>query len=122
MPDEKLPEAGTPDAKDVKQVVVGNQLVRVCCAQCERKVKRNPKAYLDKLQAAIAKAQVATYPLKTCPISGRDLPAEPCDTLIAGRLVRFCCAGCKATAERDPAPILAKLDAAAAKPEARTKP
>lgn len=113
MPDEKLAEPGTPEAQDVKQVVVGNQLVRLCCAQCERKVKRNPAAYLAKLQAAAVKAQAATYPMKTCPISGRDLPAEPSDTLIAGRLVRFCCAGCKANAERNPAPVLAKLDAAA---------
>jgi len=113
MPDEKLPAAGTPDAKEAHQVVVGNQVVRVCCAQCERKVKRNPTAYLGKLQTAIAAAQVPTYPMKTCPISGRELPATPTDTLIAGRLVRFCCAGCQATAERDTAATLAKLDAAA---------
>lgn len=113
MPDEKLPAAGTPEASEVRQVVVGNQLVRVCCAQCERKVKRNPSAHLAKLQAAIATAQVATYPLKTCPVSGRELPATPTDTLIAGRLVRFCCSGCQAAAEKDPAATLAKLDAAA---------
>ncbi len=121
MPDEALAAPGSPDAKDVKQVVVGNQLVRLCCAQCERKVRRNPAAYLAKLQAAVATAQAPSYPLKTCPISGRELPAEPVDTLLAGRLVRFCCAGCKATAEKDPAAILAKLDAAAAA-AAKTKP
>ena len=113
MPDEKVAAPGTPEAKEAHQVVVGNQLVRVCCAQCERKVKRNPAAYLTKVQAAIAAAQVPTYPLKTCPISGRELPATPTDTLIAGRLVRFCCSGCQATAEKDPAGTLAKLDAAA---------
>ena len=112
MPDEKLPAVGTPEAKEAHQVVVGNQLVRVCCAQCERKVKRNPAAYLAKLQTAIAASQVPSYPMKTCPISGRELPATPTDTLIAGRLVRFCCSGCQATAEKDVAGTLAKLDAA----------
>lgn len=119
MPDETLPAPGTPEAKEAKQVVVGNQLVRLCCAQCERKVKRNPAAYLSKLQAAMTTAQVPSYPLKTCPISGRELPAEPVDTLLAGRLVRFCCSGCKATAEKNPAAILAKLDAAAAGAKAK---
>jgi hypothetical protein len=56
MPDEKLP---APDAKEqdgARSVVVGNQLVRVCCAQCERKVKRNPAAVLTKVQTALVAA------------------------------------------------------------------
>jgi hypothetical protein len=110
MPDEPLPAA---DAKDAHEVVVGNQLVRVCCAQCERKVKRNPSNYLAKLQTAAVAAQSPAYPLRTCPMSGRDLPAAPTDTLIAGRLVRFCCTECRDKGEKDPIATLAKVDAAA---------
>lgn len=115
MPDEALPDPKGPDAKEAHHVVVGNQLVRTCCAQCVRKVKRNPTAALAKLEKAIVAAQAEAYPLKVCPLSGRELPASPSQTILAGRLVRFCCDGCKASAEKDPAPVLAKLDAAAKK-------
>jgi hypothetical protein len=109
MPDESLSDPQGPDAKDAKHVVVGNQLVRTCCAQCVRKVKRNPKAWLAKVEKAVVAAQSKDYPLRVCPVSGRELPATPSQTLIGGQLVRFCCDGCKAGAERDPAPVLAKL-------------
>ena len=115
MPDEKLP---APDAKEqngARSVVVGNQLVRVCCAQCERKVKRNPAAVLTKVQTALVAAQVPGYAMKACPVSGKALPATPSDTLIAGQLVRLCCNDCRATAEKDPAATLAKLQAPTAK-------
>lgn len=112
MPDEALPDPKGPDAKEAHHVVVGNQLVRTCCAQCVRKVRRNPAAALAKVEKALVAAQSDAYPLKVCPISGRELPANASQTLLAGRLVRFCCDGCKATAERDPAPVLAKLEAA----------
>lgn len=115
MPDEKLP---APDAKEqdgARSVVIGNQLVRVCCAQCERKVKRNPAAVLTKVQTALVAAQAPGYTMKTCPVSGKPLPATPSDTLIAGQLVRLCCNDCRATAEKDPAATLAKLQPAATK-------
>lgn len=111
MPDEKLP---APDAKEqdgARNVVVGNQLVRVCCAQCERKVKRNPAAVLTKVQTALVAAQAPGYTMKTCPVSGKALPAAPTDTLIAGQLVRLCCDDCRASAEKNPSATLAKLQA-----------
>ncbi|MBM4007223.1 MAG: hypothetical protein FJ292_06620 [Planctomycetes bacterium] len=114
MTDEKLAAPGTPEAADVRGVVVGNQLVRLCCASCERKVRRNPTSALAKVQRAAVEAQAKDYPLKACPISGRPLPAEPVDTLLAGRLVRLCCKECQAKAEQDVAATLAKLDAARA--------
>jgi len=114
MTDEKLAAPGTPEAVDVREVVVGNQLVRLCCASCERKVRRNPTSALAKVQRAAVEAQAKDYPLKACPISGRPLPAEPVDTLLAGRLVRLCCKECQAKAEQDVAATLAKLDAARA--------
>jgi hypothetical protein len=117
MTDETLAAPGTPEASEVREVVVGNQLVRLCCASCERKVRRNPAGAIAKVQRAAIEAQVKDYPLKACPVSGRPLPAEPTDTLLAGRLVRLCCKDCQAKAEQDVAATLAKLSPApAAKP------
>lgn len=112
MPDEALPDPKGADAKEAHHVVVGNQLVRTCCAQCVRKVKRNPAVALARVENAVIAAQAATYPLKVCPFSGRDLTATSPQTLLAGRLARFCCDGCRSTGEKDPSVVLSKLDAA----------
>lgn len=112
MVDEKLPPAGTAEAKDVHEIVVGNQLVRLCCASCERKVRRNPSAALAKVRQAALESQAGPGAPKACPIDGRPLPAEPVDTMLSGRLVRFCCEGCRDKGEMDVAGTLAKLDAA----------
>ena len=85
------------------------------CAQCERKVKRNPAAVLAKVQTALVAAQMPGYTMKTCPVSGKALPATPTDTLIAGQLVRLCCDDCRATADKNPTATLAKLQAPATK-------
>jgi len=53
--------------------------------------------------------------MKTCPVSGKALPATPTDTLIAGQLVRLCCDDCRASAEKNPSATLAKLQAPATK-------
>jgi hypothetical protein len=78
MPDEKLP---APDAKEqdgARNVVVGNQLVRVCCAQCERKVKRNPAAVLTKVPPAHSVALPAfreSIALFICPLTPERCPS-----------------------------------------------
>jgi len=117
MPDETIVSPGQAPPKGLRETVVGNQLIVLCCAQCERKVRRNPAAWIEKIRAAMPKAHVPLYTLKTCPVSGKALPAEPCDIVLGGRLVRLCCDKCKAEAERDPQATLAKLGPApAAKP------
>ncbi len=117
MPDEALPDPNSPDADEAKTVVVGNQLVRVCCAQCVRKVKRNPTLHLAALQNAFSISQPRTDATQRCPTCGKDLPTTPVETLIAGRLVRVCCDGCKASAEKSPAATLAKMDQATKNPK-----
>lgn len=58
-------------------------------------------------------AASANYPLKTCVVSGEELPAVgdrvayTCD----GTEVQFCCPDCVATFEKNPAPYLAKIAA-----------
>ena len=96
------------------EIVVGNRLVRLCCAGCEKSVRENPEPVIAKLDAAVVKEQSKNYPLTTCPISGGELGSmgEPVHYVIANRLVKLCCAGCVATLEKDAAAALKKLDTA----------
>jgi len=52
------------------------------------------------------------YPLETCPVSGKKLGSmgDPVVKTIDGREVRFCCGGCIATFEADPATYWARID------------
>ncbi len=68
-----------------------------------------------KEDADLVAQQKAAYALDTCVVTGKKLGehGEPVEYLYKGRLVRFCCAGCIAGFEKDPAKYLAKLDEAA---------
>ena len=94
-----------------KEIVVGNRLVRLCCAGCEPKVRENPEPVIEKLDAAVVEQQSADYEATVCPVSGGELGSmgEPTNYVIAGRLVKLCCAGCVGTVEENPAAVLAKL-------------
>ena len=83
----------------------------------EKKVESAP------LQAVIAKtpeqkakteAQIPSYPLKTCLVSGDDLGGmgETVNTLYGDRLIRFCCKGCLRSFNKNPSKYLPKLDSA----------
>jgi YHS domain-containing protein len=76
--------------------VEGNRLVRLCCNSCKKDLGAEPAKYLEKLDAAVVEAQLTDYPAETCPISGQKLGSmgDPYNYVFAGRLVRFCCAGC----------------------------
>lgn len=65
--------------------------------------------------AAVIAEQAPLYPLDTCVVSGEPLGGmgEPVDVVQSGRLVRLCCGGCRKGLAKDPAGVLAKLDAAA---------
>lgn len=81
----------------------------------EKKTESTP------LQAVIAKtpeqkakveAQLPSYPLKTCLVSGDDLGGmgETVNTLYGDRLVRFCCKGCLRSFNKNPGKYLPKLE------------
>jgi len=76
--------------------------------------KKDPATYLKKVDAATVKQQMPYYPLDTCVVSGDKLGGMggAVDYVYKNRLVRFCCTGCIAKFEKDPATYLAKLDAA----------
>lgn len=95
-------------------MVYGNRLVRLCCSACEREFRAAPKKFLEQLDKATADAQRKEYPLDKCLISEGELGSmgEPTERVVAGRLMRFCCAGCNAKVDRDPVKHLQRLDAA----------
>lgn len=95
--------------------VHGTRLVRFCCKMCVKGFTKDPKPAMAKVDAALIAAQLETYPLTTCVISGNPIGDDGVDHLYGTRLVRFCCADCVAGFLKAPAKHLAKLDAAAAK-------
>ncbi len=102
------------DPEDTLNLVVCNRLFRLCCRMCVSKVIGDPAKYIAVLDAAVVKAQRADYPIDTCVIAGGKLGSmgTPTELVIAGRLVRFCCAGCNPKAKLKPLPILQLLDKA----------
>ena len=115
---EKLGSMGDPIVK-----VYDGREVKFCCNNCVKSFEKDQAKYLKKLDDAVLSAQKADYPLETCVVSGEPLVpssmGDPVDYMYNGRLVRFCCAGCIKTFNKEPAKYLAMLDAASTKsPEA----
>ena len=113
MSDESLPDPRGPEAKDADNIIVGNQLIRVCCGKCVRKVNADPERYVRGAERAIIKAQGKDYPLTTCPVSGKAIEGTGHEFVIASRLVRTCCPKCEPAVRADPLATFAKIDAAA---------
>jgi len=94
-------------------VVVGNRLFRVCCKRCAAKVKADPGAYAEKLDALVTKAQSQGYPMATCVVRpGDELDSDAKAFVVGNRLVKLCCKGCVKKFKADPATYTAQLDRA----------
>ncbi|RMH09903.1 MAG: hypothetical protein D6695_12345 [Planctomycetota bacterium] len=108
---ESMIEQGTFTGVDV---IYRNRLVRFCCERCAGKFAADPNPVLAELDAKIAERQRKSYPLQTCLISGNELGSmgEPVERFCMNRLVRFCCASCIDTFEKNPVTSMAKLDRA----------
>lgn len=104
----------TEDGKDIAiNLIHANRLVRLCCKMCVKDFKKDPSAYIAKLDQAAADAQRADYPLDKCMIGGKlGSMGEPSEIVLAGRLIRFCCPMCEPKVISDPAKYLAQLDKA----------
>lgn len=91
--------------------VYGNRLVRFCCNGCKKDFNKDPKTYLEKLDAAVVDRQKDDYPKTTCVVSGEELGSmgDPINYIVANRLVRFCCNGCVKSFEKEPAKYLNEL-------------
>jgi YHS domain-containing protein len=95
-------------------LVVDNRLVRLCCKGCVKKVEADPKKVLAQIDQAVAAAQLPTYPLETCVVSGEELGGmgDTINYVYGTTLVRLCCKGCIRRFEAEPQKYLAKLTAA----------
>lgn len=107
---------GSDDMGEPVNLVYKNRLVRFCCKGCVRKFKKDPAAYLAKIDQAVIKQQMKNYPLENCVVMGDEsLGEEPVNHVFANRLVRFCCKGCLRKFDENPLAYLAKIDLAADK-------
>lgn len=95
-------------------LVYRNRLVRFCCDECPKEFEKNPAKFVAALDEAVIKQQKDKYPLTTCPVSGEKLGGmgEPVNYVVGTTLVRFCCADCIKTFEKNPQPVLAKVNEA----------
>ena len=95
-------------------IVREDRLIRLCCKGCIKAVDKDLKGVIAKIDAAVVKAQLASYPLETCPVTDAKLGSmgDPIDYVYGTRLVRFCCKGCIKPFEKEPAKYLQEVDAA----------
>lgn len=91
-----------------------NRLIRLCCRGCLEDFEKDTDELLAKLDDAVIAQQASSYPLDTCVGSGEKLGSmgDPYDMVIAGRLMRLCCGGCKEGVKSNPAAAIVKLAAA----------
>jgi YHS domain-containing protein len=91
--------------------IYGNRLVRLCCMGCRSSFDKDAESFIAKLDEAAIAEQLGDYPSITCPISGMKLGGmgEPYNYIVAGRLVRLCCAGCAGAVNKDPVVVLATV-------------
>jgi hypothetical protein len=109
---------------DPIDVVTEGRLVRVCCGGCVKDIKKDPTAAIAAIDAAVVKAQTASYPLDTCVISGEKLTAmgDPIDLVHGTRLVRLCCNGCLKSFAKNPDQHIAKINEALVAQQKKTYP
>lgn len=99
---------------EITDYVYNNRLVRFCCKGCKKDFNKDAAKYLKKIDNAIVKKQRKNYPLNTCVVAGGKLGemGEPVEIIAGNRLVRFCCNGCVAKFNKEPAKYIAMVDAA----------
>lgn len=109
--------------------LLGNHLVKTCCADCQKKLEADKAASIEKYTAAVAEKLAANYPADKCPISGEKLGAmgDPVNIMIGDHLIKLCCAGCEKGVAKDPAKAVATVwspaaDAAAPAADAAAAP
>ncbi len=99
------------------QMVYANRLIRLNTEEEKAVFMKDPPRYMKALDMAAAAAQGKDYSLHVCAVSGEPLEGDgamgkPIDVVVAGRLVRLCCNGCKKQVESSPAKYVSMVDAA----------
>ncbi len=111
-PLDTCPLTGEKLDENAKSVLVEGTLVRVCCGKCVKGVKASPADAIAKVKRGVIAEQLASYPLKTCAVSGEPLGEKPVSVVIGTRLVRVCCKDCVKVVEKNAAKYMATVDAA----------
>lgn len=90
-----------------------NRLIRLADETEKAEFLKDPAKQLRALDKATIEKQSKDYPLKTCPVSKDELGAmgESKDLVIAGRLIRLCCARCEKDVRKEPSKFIAMIDA-----------
>jgi hypothetical protein len=98
-----------------KTFEVQGRVLRTCCAKCQKKVEDAPEEFVARIDAALIAAQQATYPLETCPVSGKKIGSmgKGHDMVVAGTLVRLCCEQCVDKANKLGEQVVRKIQDAA---------
>ncbi len=111
----------TLDAGAISMMHEGREIT-FCCKSCVGDFKKEPAAFVEKLDALIIETQLPIYPLGTCPVSGEALGSmgEPINRIVGNRLVRLCCSGCQDKLAANPAAFIAKLDQAVIATQAKS--
>ncbi len=94
--------------------VHNNRLVRLVDSQEKEQFLEDSARHLRELDKAVI-SRGKEYPLKTCVVSGEEFGGSmgaPLDLVVANRLIRICCKGCRKDLEKTPAEFLAKVDLA----------
>jgi YHS domain-containing protein len=84
--------------------------VYLCCASCIEKFKKDPEAYIEKLEAEGVVLEAAPAAQTECPVMGGAIKKD-IYTDHEGKRVYFCCESCKGDFAKDPAKYLKKLEA-----------
>ncbi len=94
--------------------VYNNRLIRLTDEAEKAEFLKDPAKHLGALDKATIEKQSKDYPLKNCPVSKDELGAmgENKDLVIAGRLIRLCCASCEKDVRKEPSKFIAMIDVA----------
>ena len=99
------PISGKPIDASAVDYVWGTRLVRLAATDEVPVFQKDPATPMNKIDASIIEAQLATYPLKTCAVCNADLTkaTSPVNYVYGVKLVRFCAPACVKTFEGEPA-------------------
>jgi hypothetical protein len=90
--------------------VVANRMMKTCCNNCKAKVEGDPASFISKLDEQVIAAQEEDYAMDTCPVSGKSLEGGGENMVVANKLIKLCCNGCKGKVKAEPATYLSKLE------------
>lgn len=94
---------------DAYDHVFGTRLVRLKDKATLAAFEKDPAAAMAKVDKALIDAQLSSYAVHACPVSGEALTKDAVNMLYGTKLVRLCCNGCVKKFNAAPEKFLAEL-------------